>query len=148
MNKDMIISAQAVVNAVGISMFVEDYNVEPVILKETKDLKQILQDNIYNYEYFHGTINSVYNVWSNILNYNFKKIIDKFNLYYISYQIKLEEDRKNMINMASKYDADQLDSSIDRMFISQDNLNSLASAINKTRISSRKRPSRKSILKK
>lgn len=120
--------------------------VEPVIMREVEFFKKILQDNLDNYEIFHGYINKILTSWGIILKNEFKRYIYIYNQEYDKILKRNLESQKVMVNMAAAYNAEMLDRDVMDMFISP-NLNNLTTSLAKTKISRSRGVSKKSIKK-
>ena len=131
----------AIVESMGLGMFLKNTFINPKILNEVPFFKKILQDNMYNTEVFHGYINKINDTWSVILSSQFKKLIKMYNEKYIINQIKERERQTDMINMANAMAAEQLYSDLENLSVSP-SLSSITSGLSRSAIS-KKRPSRK-----
>ena len=115
-------------------------NVSGTIVNEVPFFAKALRDGIQNPEFFHGTINSIYTTWYEILSDDFKKLIDTYNIKYIEFQNRNQEMQNEMVRMAAAHDASLLDKDLSDMFIFSRpfNINDLSNSMAKSKISKSK----------
>ena len=131
----------AIIESMGIGMFLKNTFIDPKIIQEVPFFKKILQDNMYSTEVFHGYINKINDTWGIILSSQFKKLITMYNEKYIINQIKERQMQNDMINMANAMAAEQLYSELENLSVSP-SLSSITSGLGRSAIS-KKKPSRK-----
>lgn len=131
----------AIIESMGLGMFLKNTFIDPKIIQEVPFFKKILQDNMYNTEVFHGYINKINDTWGIILSSQFKKLITMYNEKYIINQIKERQMQNDMINMANAMAAEQLYSELENLSVSP-SLSSITSGLGRSAIS-KKKPSRK-----
>ena len=131
----------AIIESMGIGMFLKNTFIDPKIIQEVPFFKKILQDNMYSTEVFHGYINKINDTWGIILSSQFKKLITMYNEKYIINQIKERQMQNDMINMANAMAAEQLYSELENLSVSP-SLSSITTGLGRSAIS-KKKPSRK-----
>ena len=131
----------AIIESMGIGMFLKNTFIDPKIIQEVPFFKKILQDNMYNTEVFHGYINKINDTWGIILSSQFKKLITMYNEKYIINQIKERQMQNDMINIANAIAAEQLYSELENLSVSP-SLSSITTGLGRSAIS-KKKPSRK-----
>ena len=131
----------AIIESMGIGMFLKNTFIDPKIIQEVPFFKKILQDNMYSTEVFHVYINKINDTWGIILSSQFKKLITMYNEKYIINQIKERQMQNDMINMANAMAAEQLYSELENLSVSP-SLSSITSGLGRSAIS-KKKPSRK-----
>lgn len=129
----------AIIESVNNQMFIKNVIFNPNVYTEVPIFKNLLIQNFYDQEGFHGYLNKFSQAWDSILNDNFKKLVKMYNQKYITKQLKGQERQETLLSMAADYDAENL--SLDSFDISP----SVFSITNSMRTSgiSKKKPSRK-----
>lgn len=129
----------SIIESVNNQMFIRNVNFNPNVYNEVPIFKNLLIQNFYNQEEFHGYLNKFSQAWDSILNDSFKKLVKMYNQKYITKQLKEQEKQQTLLSMAADYDAENL--SLDSFDISP----SVFSITNSMRTSgiSKKKPTRK-----
>jgi hypothetical protein len=129
----------SIIESVNNQMFIKNVNFNPNVYNEVPIFKNLLIQNFYDQEGFHGYLNKFSQAWESILNDSFKKLIKMYNQKYMAKQLKEQEKQQTLLSMAAEYDAENL--SLDYFDITP----SIISITNSMRTSgiSKKKPTRK-----
>ena len=115
--------------------------VDSRIKSEVPFFKKILEENINNFEVFHGYINKINEAWGSILKQNFKRLVLHYNDKYNTYLLSQLEKQNEMIKMANEYNSQRLSDDLDDLSLSG-GLASLTKSFKYSGIS-KKQPSRR-----